>query len=291
MNPDVGTACGNSGGAVCVQVSDGTTRYDSLQVDIRRRLSNGFAVDANYTWAVNRLVDRLDSLRVNRYMVQSTLGVPQAFKMTANYDLPFGRGKRFGTDMNSLVDGFAGGWSVNLTGKVTSGQILDFGNVRLVGMTPDDLRKSIKYRYDTSSTPMKVYNMPQDIIDNTIKAFNVNTSGYVSGAPTGRYLAPANGPDCIQVVRGDCAPKDLFITAPLFSRFDFSAKKMIRTGGRTNFVLEIDVLNLFNAIDFNPTISTSTTADNYRVTSSYSDVNGTFDPGSRVGQLVFRFNW
>jgi hypothetical protein len=290
MNPDVGTTCGNTGGAVCVQVSDGTSRYDSLQVDMRRRLSNGFAVDANYTWAV-RTVSRLDSLRVNRYMVQSTAGVPQAFKMTANYDLPFGRGKRFGTDVNSWVDGFAGGWSVNLTGKVTSGQVLNFGNVRLVGMTPDDLRKSIKYRFDTSSTPMKVYNMPQDIIDNTIKAFNVNTSGYVSGAPSGRYFAPANGPDCIQIVRGDCAPKDLFITAPLFSRFDFSAKKMIQTGGRTNFVIEIDVLNLFNAINFNPTISTSTTADNYRVTTSYSDVNGTFDPGSRVGQLVLRFNW
>ena len=115
--------------------------------------------------------------------------------------------------------------------------------------------------------------------------------GYTAGAPTGRYLAPANGPDCIQVNRGDCAPKDLFVVAPIFSRFDFSAKKRINTGGRTNLTLEVDVLNLFNAIDFNPVISTSTTADNYRVTSSYSDVNGTFDPGSRVGQVVLRFGW
>ena len=39
----------------------------------------------------------------------------------------------------------------------------------------------------------------------------------------------------------------------------------------------MDVLNLFNAINFNPVISTSTNTDAYRVTSSYSDVNGTFD--------------
>ena len=45
--------------------------------------------------------------------------------------------------------------------------------------------------------------LPQDIIDNTVKAFSVSAtsaSGYGKlGAPTGRYLAPANGPDCIEI--------------------------------------------------------------------------------------------
>jgi len=27
------------------------------------------------------------------------------------------------------------------------------------------------------------------------------------------------------------------------------------------------------------------------VTSAYTDVNTTFDPGGRVGQLVWRFDW
>jgi hypothetical protein len=297
MNPDVGATCGNAGGAVCVQVSKGYAQYDSLQVDLRRRLSNGLSLDTNYVYAV-RQVSRLDSLLVNRYLVQSTAGVPHAFKVTGSYDVPFGRGKRFGVDINPWLDGVAGGWSINLTGKITSGQVLNFGNVRLMGMTPDDLQKSIKYRIvpkvvnaDGTVTPIRVYNLPQDIIDNTVKAFSTGVTGYTAGAPEGRYLAPANGPDCLQINRGDCAPKDVFIVAPMFTRFDFSARKRISMGGKSAFILEVDVLNLFNAIDFNPTISTSTNADNYRVTSSYSDVNGTFDPGSRVGQLVVRFNW
>jgi hypothetical protein len=169
--------------------------------------------------------------------------------------------------------------------------VLNFGNVRLVGMSLKELKDSIEYRIDRSTTPLRVYSMPQDIIDNTVKAFSINVNGYTAGTPTGRYLAPANGPDCIQINRGDCAPKDVFVVAPLFTRFDFSAKKRIATGGKTNLTLEVDVLNLFNAINFNPVISTSTNADNYRVTSSYSDVNGTFDPGSRVGQIVLRFGW
>ena len=52
--------------------------------------------------------------------------------------------------------------------------------------------------------------LPQDIIDNTVKAFSVSATsatGYgAQGAPSGRYFAPANGPDCIEVAAGfgDC---------------------------------------------------------------------------------------
>jgi hypothetical protein len=61
--------------------------------------------------------------------------------------------------------------------------------------------------------------------------------------------------------------------------------------GRASFDLEYDMLNIFNAIDFNSVFSTSTNPDNYRVTTAYSDINNTYDPGGRIGQLVFRVNW
>ena len=82
------------------------------------------------------------------------------------------------------------------------------------------------------------------------------------------------------------------MVAPIYSRFDFSAKKAIKTGGKTNFVFEVDVLNMFNAINFNPNQTSNVpAADSYRVTTSYSDVTSTLDPGSRVGQIVLRFNF
>ena len=62
---------------------------------------------------------------------------------------------------------------------------------------------------DGSVTPTKVYNLPQDIIDNTVKAFNVSATsatGYGSlGVPQGRYIAPASTPDCIAIYPGDCS--------------------------------------------------------------------------------------
>jgi hypothetical protein len=284
LNPDVGP--------VNVHVSKGSTRYDAVQVELRRRLSLGLAMTASYSYA-KAWTSRLDSLRVDRALVPALNGVPHSLKLTASYDVPFGRGRRFGATASKWLDGIAGGWSANMTGKVTSGSILNFGNVRLVGMTVDELQQSIRYRIDGTTTPARVYNLPQDIIDNTARAFTVSAAGYTAGAPSGRYLAPANGPDCIQVLRGDCAPKDLFVVAPVFSRVDFAARKRVGLGRTTNLVVEVDVLNLFNAINFNPVALPASPAnrDGYRVTTSYQDINQTSDPGSRVGQLVFRFNW
>jgi len=288
LNPDVG--------AVNVHVSKGSTRYDAIQVELRRRMSRGLAATVTYGY-VKAWTSRLDSLRVNRVLVPSLNAVPHSLKFTTTYDVPFGRGRRFGADAGAWLEGIAGGWSVNMTGKVTSGRILSFGNVRLEGMTIDELRRSIEYRIVPASadgsTPVRVYNLPQDIIDNTVKAFSVNVQGYTAGAPTGRYFAPANGPDCIQAIRGDCAPPDVQAVAPLFSRFDFGARKSIQLGKRMRFILEVDVLNLFNAINFNPVALPGNPAnrDGYLVSSSYEDVNNLADPGSRVGQLVFRFNW
>jgi hypothetical protein len=284
LNPDVG--------AINVQVSKASTRYDSLQLDLRRYLSNGLAFDVNYTYA-KRWQSRLDSLHTARYMVPSTAGVPHALKLAALYELPVGTSRKFLSNANGWLDAAVGGWSLAMTGRIQSGQVLDFGNVRLVGMSVDDLQNALEYRIDTSGGTPRVYNLPQDIIDNTVKAFSVNVAGYTAGTPTGRYLAPASGPDCIQKFRGDCAPADIIVTAPPFTRFDASARKTFRTGGKTTFSFEVDVFNLFNAINFNPVIPTSAPAipDAYRVTSSYSDLGSTFDPGSRVGQIVFRFNY
>ena len=287
LNPDVNTAN--------VTTNGNSTTYDSMQLTWRRSLSDGLAVDANYVLA-RRYASTLDTLREDRTLVRSTQGVPQALKLTAIYDLPFGRGRRYGADVNPWVDGVIGGWALNLAARVQSGTIVNFGNVRLVGMSEDEFQKAFKVRIDPAN-PNNVWMLPQDIIDNTIKAFSVSATsatGYGAlGAPTGRYLAPANGPDCIQEVRGDCAPHDLFVTGPVFTRFDLNARKRFTLSGRKSIEFAVDVLNLFDAINFNPVAfgNNATDPDNWRVTQAYQDPNVTFDPGGRLMQLVFRFNW
>ena len=284
LNPDVENAT--------VRTNGGSTKYDALQVLLRRSLSGGLAVDANYTYA-RRLTATLDTLRRDRQMVKSTDGVPHALKVTTTYELPFGRGRRYQSNANRVVDGIIGGWAVNVAARVQSGSILNFGNVRVVGMSLDELRDAYKVRIDDAAG--LVYMLPQDIIDNTIKAFSTSatsTTGYGAlGPPSGRYLAPANGPDCIQEVRGDCAPHDVFVEGPIFTRVDLNAKKRFDITGRINFELGVDVFNVFNAINFLAIAQTGTNPTNYQVTNSYQDPNVTFDPGGRLLQLVFRLNF
>ena len=283
LNPAVGNAS--------VRTNGDRTKYDSLQVTFRRMLSNGLALDANYVFA-KRYDSRLLTLREDRVLVRSNQNVPHALKLTTTYELPFGRGRQFGTDMDAWLDGIAGGWALNLTGRVQTGNTLNFGNVRLEGMSLDELRKAFKIRIDP--TTKIVYTLPQDIIDNTIRAFSTSptASGYGAlGAPTGRYLAPANGPDCIQKVRGDCAPSDVFVTGPIFTRFDLNMRKRFPIRGKVNFDLAVDVMNVFNAINFDAVAEAGSGATINQVTQSYQDPNVTFDPGGRVMQLVFRLNF
>jgi hypothetical protein len=284
LNPDVNN--------VNIRTNGDRTKYDALQINLRRLLSGGLAVDANYTYA-KRSDSRLDDLRLPRTMVPSTAGVPHALKLTVYYDLPFGRGRQYGADMNAWLDGVAGGWSLNLTGRVQSGSVLNFGNVRVVGMSLDQLRDAFKIRIDPSTKI--VYSLPQDIIDNTIKAFSTSatsSTGYGTlGPPTGRYLAPANGPDCIQEVRGQCAPADVFVEGPIFKRFDLNIKKRFLLGGAKSIDFGVDILNLFEPINFLSVAQASSDATINQVTQAYQDPNVTFDPGGRLMQLAFRFNF
>jgi len=278
-----------------VRTNGDSTTYDSLQVNLRRALSAGLAIDANYVYA-RRSASRPATQRLLRETdkpVRSTAEVPHALKMTVSYELPFGQGKPFGGGMNRWLDAAAGGWSLNLTGRVQSGTILNFGSVRVVGMSLDELRDAFKIRIDPVTKI--VYTLPQDIIDNTIRAFNTSATsanGYgAQGPPTGRYLAPASGPDCIQVFRGDCAPADVLVQGPIFTRFDLNARKRFRFSDKRSFDFAVDVMNLFNAINFNAVAQAGSGATINQVNQAYQDPNVTFDPGGRVMQLVFRFNF
>ena len=57
--------------------------------------------------------------------------------------------------------------------------------------------------------------------------------------------------------------------------------------------LMAEVLNVFDNINFNHSVNFAPAngEDTFRVTSAYTDINTTFDPGGRIGQLVWRINW
>jgi hypothetical protein len=299
MNPDVSQAN--------LTQSNGASKYDALQIELRRRASHGFFIGGNYTLAT-RFATVTPTITTsattgNGYsigqplqLVQDPAGVTHALKANWGWDIPVGHGRHFGDGMPEWLNAIVGGWDFDGVARIQSGNLFSFGNVKLIGMTPEELESAfhIDIRSNPTTGVTTVYTLPQDIIDNTIRAFNVSatsSTGYAGAPPTGRYLAPANDASCLQAVRGDCAPADLFVHGPIFSRVDISTRKTFGLGGKRNFQFQVDIFNVFNAIGFNAVAQANNNATIDQVTTAYQDISNTFDPGGRVGQLMFRVNW
>ena len=273
-------------GGANVRTNQGFSHYDSLQIELRRRLSQGLQFQASYafgdTWQSDFYSVRVPLLESLDEGGEGT--VRHAFKVDWVYELPFGRGRRFASNVNAFMERVVGGWSFAGTSRVQSGQAVDFGNVRLVGMTVDELRDMYGlYEYPqvfTENAGMRFYRLPQDVIENTIRANAVSATsatGYgPQGPPTGRYIAPANGPGCIETIDdfGACGTRVLEITGPKVVFMDLSIVKRIEFTGRLNAEFRGEFLNAFN----HPTITGGTT--------------GVVTPSSsRIIQLVARLNW
>ena len=312
VNPDVNQVNLTSNG--------GYTKANSVQFEYRKRLSSGIAYSANYTFSKAYQSNRY-SLRTPRVSVLQTGtdgDVTHALKANWVVELPFGRGRRFGTNATRLVDALVGGWEFDGVARIQTGENLDFGNVRVVGMTRDEFRKSIGLRFvageggggPNGQGAGQVYLLPADIVDNTIKAFNTSATdptGYAGGnVPAGRYLAPANGPNCIELgsslgttassasaatvlanslsAYGSCTDSNhLILTGPSLHAIDLSAVKRFNIYGSTNVELRIEALNAFNQPYFTPRAAIGTTDSSYRLTGTQLN--------PRVVQFVFRLNF
>ena len=273
--------------------NNGKTNYHSMQLELRRRLADGFQFQTSYVFG-RAMQSVWQSWRRPTYMVQdggSEGNITHAFKGNFVWDLPFGQGRRFGSNVGGVMERIIGGWQTSLTARVQSGRLIDLGNVRVVGMSMADVQKAFKLRIDAANK--RVYMWPQDIIDNTVKAYSVSATsltGYSSqGAPSGRYFAPPNGPDCIEVDNGadygDCGVRSLVLTGPRLQQYDLSIAKRVKLVGRSNFEFRVEMLNAFNNHNFIPVAGISDDPTDYEVTG----LTGT--NSARIIQLVTRINW
>lgn len=269
--------------------------YHALQLEVRRRLSRGLTVNANYQYAreggssflglhYGRVMDPVDNVR-------------HAIKAQWDWTVPVGRGQRYGTDMNPWLNGVLGGWQFSGATRMQS-RMMDMGGVRLVGMTVDELEDLYEFRITTdpaNPTQKLVTMLPDDIILNTRRAFGTSATsptGYGAlGVPEGRYMAPANSENCIQLAAGDCTPRTLLVRAPWFARVDIGMTKRFPVKGTMNVEVRVDVLNLFDNVNYNPVANPGGGATIFQVGSGYTDTVNNFDPGGRLGQFSFRFNW
>jgi outer membrane receptor protein involved in Fe transport len=268
------------------------TRYNALQVELRRRYSQGLQFQASYSYGHEYDNQFASFFRPEFWLKPSgnTGDIPNTFKANVIYDLPFGQGRRWGSSSNPALNRLIGGWQIGVFSRLQNGTPVNLGNFRLVGMTVKDVQNMFKLRFDDAAK--RVFMLPQDVIDNTILAFNVSATsptGYSGAVPTGRYFAPANGPDCVEIGNGsygDCGSRAIILNGPMFQQHDIRVAKRTAIVGRTNLEFAAQMLNVFNHPNFLAVSGIGgTTIQPYLVTGLQGQDT------SRTIQLEVRFNW
>jgi hypothetical protein len=246
--------------------NDSMSNYHSLQVEVRKRFSDGLQFQADYTFS-KALTDAPDAQGNN----QSTLenfrtfrnkrldyrrsNDDQTHRFVANglYDLPFGNGRRFLSGTNSVVNQVVGGWSLGgivvwstrTPFFITSGRTTfnawpagsqDGAPAQLIGMTFEEFKKNVG-----------VFRTPGGVF-----WFNPNLLNITLSPTTGRVLSSTLKPGLLgQPAPGTFGDFPLnSISAGRFFNLDMSATKRFPIGERVSFEIKTTFINILNNANF-----------------------------------------
>ena len=111
-----------------LETYEGTNIYHGIVARLDKRFTDGLMIMSSYTWSRFRekvaplnpwdeLEDRL-----------SPVDRPHRFTFASVVELPFGQGRKFGTDWGAVLDGFLGGWQFAAKYEWQTGQPLTWTN-------------------------------------------------------------------------------------------------------------------------------------------------------------------
>jgi hypothetical protein len=119
-----------------LQNTGATSLYHALQISVNRRMSGGLLLAGSYVWskAEEEGENHQDSYDVAASRSVASYDIPHRLVMSALYELPFGRNRRFGATAPGWLDGIAGGWQVNGIVTIQSGTPLTISASNSAGL-------------------------------------------------------------------------------------------------------------------------------------------------------------
>ena len=121
------------GPGMLLTYNGGWSSYNALTAKIERRFAQGLFFLGSYTWQKSLDLGATDEFSTisTEYKKwdkgRSTFDVPHRFVGSFAYDLPFGRGKKFGTNLTKVADLILGGWQTNGIVTYAQGQFQTLG--------------------------------------------------------------------------------------------------------------------------------------------------------------------
>ena len=123
---------------VTVDTNQGFSWYHSMQARVEKRLAAGFTSSVSWTWS--KLMEARSFLNAADPLPEKVISDQdrtQRIVVTAIYELPLGKGKRFGGSWKGAASTIVSGWQVSGIYQGQSGPPLGFGNAIFTGNLRD----------------------------------------------------------------------------------------------------------------------------------------------------------
>ena len=260
----VGTAVREFGlrfGEIDYKTTGGTDHYDSLQTTINRRFSKGLTLGGQWTYAhsigntggSNEAQTAHNPYNFGYDRGNNAFDVRHSMNVTALYELPFGKGRRYGSSLGRAADLALGGWDVGGIVNARSGLPID---VRIT-------RPDIVY---VNSATGQVFNSP-------VLVGGVPVTQPVVNVPGGGASRDVRRPDVVAGVNPFItgAGKTVYLNAAAFStpapgtfgnlgrgalhgpgisQMDLTLSKRFAVTERINVQFRAEAYNIFNRANF-----------------------------------------
>ena len=251
----------NAGAQARYNASDGFSRYNALEATLIQKGFHGLDYQASYTWSkcmANSLgyfgsygdeegagesqTQATQNFFQNEYDPKAdygrcTIDVNQAFSGYVVYNLPFGRGKQVGANVNHVVDSIIGGWKVAADTSFRSG----FGITPFAGAYMGD------YNANSASTLTGSYQPRPNCVAGVASTQGMQTV-QIGGSIGKTNLNPAAVSEVASVADGgtfgNCENGSL--RGPGLKTADLNLTKAIPITEKANLAVSAQFINLTN---------------------------------------------
>jgi hypothetical protein len=280
-------------GVVDFLSNDGKFNYNALQFEVRRRFTQGFSFQANYTFGKQlttvpeedqtRFDPLLDNAHPELEYSRGDLDRTHAFNLNAIYELPFGRGKMF-FDQGGITNAIVGGWQISAIVQAASGTPISFRDLRGTLNRSSTVasnrsarqtafsnltKEQIKDLVGIFRTPNGVYFINPDVIGPDGSATNGSNTATPSNPAFPGQVFFANQPGQTgNLERG-------FINGPSYFNIDLGLSKRFQFNERMGLQLRAEAFNLLNRANFRPLTGTTSSDSALGENSNIFDVNST----------------
>jgi len=256
-----------------VKTSGGTDHYDSMQTTVNRRFQHGLTIGSQWTYGhslgntggSNEAQTTVNPFNFNQDRGNNAFDVRHSYNVTALYEIPVGRGRKFLKDSPKAADVLLGGWelggilngrtglpidltmarndivySVKATGQFVAAPIVDpSGNI----LTTPVINNPYGGAFRSNRRPSVVSGVSPFLSDPNDKRVFLNPAAFMIPAP-GEF--------------GDLGRWALH--GPSLAQLDLTLHKRVNVTEKVNVEFRAEVYNILNHTNFANPVSRLTDA-------------------------------